>query len=441
MDNTWPEAAPSFLIIDPNSEDQKIQRAKSILSMIAPANSFLDYGCGEGHCVKISTAQQAIGYDIRPNDVKNCYTDWSKIVENQYEAILLYDVLDHLENESPQEVLKKLRTVLSPNGKIYIRCHPWTSRHGNHSYTNTNKAFIHLFDETAEQLPVKVKHPHHEYNEWLSDFKILKKTTHKQTLENFFKDKLEQLSHWDNIPLTESIDYYAFGNSIQGFANFLGVHHSTTPVGTYPANGFGLHDMHGNVWEWCNDWYGNYAIEEQVNPQGPSQGVDRCLRGGSFGDGPNWLRSAQRGLAHPDCKAGTIGFRVVNDQPLDIECVLIPSGRFRMGSLPNEPNRQWLGRDESHHYVNITKPFYMSKYLITQEQFYKVMGYNHSIIQNSQHPIENVNWHEAQEFCTKISCRLPTEAEWEYACRGKDHTFVEEILSINFIDYIICAAS
>src|SRR5262249_37460653 len=68
----------------------------------------------------------------------------------------------------------------------------------------------------------------------------------------------------------------------------------TTPVGSFPANAWGLFDMHGNVWEWCEDWYGPYAKEDIKDPQGVNNGVARVLRGGSWDNGPRNCRSARR---------------------------------------------------------------------------------------------------------------------------------------------------
>jgi formylglycine-generating enzyme required for sulfatase activity len=68
----------------------------------------------------------------------------------------------------------------------------------------------------------------------------------------------------------------------------------TTPVGSFPANAWGLHDMHGNVWEWCQDWFGDYPQKDLVDPQGPDAGKDRVLRGGSWNQYPKDCRSACR---------------------------------------------------------------------------------------------------------------------------------------------------
>ncbi|MBY0525919.1 MAG: formylglycine-generating enzyme family protein [Gemmataceae bacterium] len=82
-------------------------------------------------------------------------------------------------------------------------------------------------------------------------------------------------------------------------------------IGTFAANPYGLHDMHGNVTEWCADWHDIYAAEPQTNPTGPSVGQDRVYRGGSWFDHGNLCRSAIRGKNRPDTALTVVGFRVV----------------------------------------------------------------------------------------------------------------------------------
>jgi len=84
----------------------------------------------------------------------------------------------------------------------------------------------------------------------------------------------------------------------------------THPVAQKRPNAWGLYDMHGNVLEWCRDWYGNYEGGRRVNPKGASSGSVRVIRGGSWGYGPVFCRSAYRVRLRPDSRWVILGFRV-----------------------------------------------------------------------------------------------------------------------------------
>src|SRR5262249_13384813 len=104
-------------------------------------------------------------------------------------------------------------------------------------------------------------------------------------------------------------------------------HFGTAPVGSYPPNGYGLHDMAGNVWQWCADWYQpDYYLKHKgeisKNPQGPTSGFDpaeqgtskRVQRGGSFLCAPNYCARyivGTRGKGEPTSGAPHVGFRCV----------------------------------------------------------------------------------------------------------------------------------
>ena len=104
-----------------------------------------------------------------------------------------------------------------------------------------------------------------------------------------------------------------------------------------------------------------------------------------------------------------------------LEMVLIPAGKFIIVSRVSEKSRQ----KDNQHEVTLTKPFYMGKYEVTQEQYETVGGYNRSgRPKGAKFPVTSVSWEDCQEFITKLnaktngSYRLPTDAEWEYACRA-----------------------
>ncbi len=118
----------------------------------------------------------------------------------------------------------------------------------------------------------------------------------------------------DNLT-TDQANYngnYPYKNYPKG--KYLG---KTTPVGSYPSNAWGLYDMHGNVWEWCSDWYDAKYYEEckrqgvVENPLGPKTGSYRVLRGGCWYNYALYCRSASRNYGTPDSRSDYRGFRLV----------------------------------------------------------------------------------------------------------------------------------
>jgi formylglycine-generating enzyme required for sulfatase activity len=86
-------------------------------------------------------------------------------------------------------------------------------------------------------------------------------------------------------------------------------------VASYPANAFGLHDLHGNVWEWCSDWDGPSPGGAVTNPLGPAEGLSRVLRGGCWCSSAGSCRAAKRDRSWPSYRAPGLGFRLARTLP------------------------------------------------------------------------------------------------------------------------------
>ena len=347
------------------------------------------------------------------------------------------------------------------------------------------------------------------------------------------------LSGTNDDTLVGNIAWYSGNNGASGTPTY-----GTKPVGGKAANGLGLHDMGGNVGEWCGDWYGAYSAGAQTNPTGPATGTNRMLRGGAWGNVTGRVRSSSRSYSAPGGTFDLIGFRVarapldppptissvslntglvdggmaititgtnltgassvtiggvaatsvivvssttvtavtpagtaggrtvsittpggtanltngftytnlsytvleqnpdpavvtnvtlrnaitatgypwrVRDNWTQIEMVLVPGGTFTMGCTAS--NAYACSSDESPTpSVTITNAFYMGRYEVTQAQWLAKMGSNPSFFQGQAdsplRPVEQVPWTTIQGFLTATRMQLPTEAQWEYACRA-----------------------
>jgi formylglycine-generating enzyme required for sulfatase activity len=141
--------------------------------------------------------------------------------------------------------------------------------------------------------------------------------------------RLPTESEWEYADRAGTTTAFYLGSTLQsGQANFDGRYEydaatgtvsnptgvslgMTTPVGSYDASPWGLYDMIGNVWEWTQDWYGQYPPGTVSDPQGPVSGSFRVLRGGNWNNSATYGRSAYRNVASPAFKYQNIGFRVV----------------------------------------------------------------------------------------------------------------------------------
>ena len=160
-----------------------------------------------------------------------------------------------------------------------------------------------------------------------SNFKGNKKPVEKVSWDDCqeFVKKLNQLTGKNfRLPTEAEWEYAARGgnkskgykysgsNTIDDVAWYTSNSGSKThDVKTKQANELGIYDMSGNVWEWCQDWYGSYNSGSQTNPTGPSSGSSRVCRGGSWFNGARYCRVSNRNCYFPDGSFSYLGLRLV----------------------------------------------------------------------------------------------------------------------------------
>ncbi len=133
--------------------------------------------------------------------------------------------------------------------------------------------------------------------------------------------------------------------------------------------------------------------------------------------------SNEKDITKEPTKKESSGKEEITDLGKDVklEMILIPAGKFVMGSPASEKGHRV---NETQHEVTLTKPFYMGKHEVTQDQWDAVMVNNRSFYRGPKLPVTSVSWENCQEFIKKLNAktsggyRLPTEAEWEYSCRA-----------------------
>ena len=261
------------------------------------------------------------------------------------------------------------------------------------------------------------------------------------SLPNGWEYVLPTEAEWEYACRAGTSTAFFYGDDFNASYGDIYMYNLPEEVGSYPANPWGFHDMHANVFELVADWSTNedYSSDPVVDPTGPSEPPSPLseLRGTRSGG-----RSASRLMPGGGENTGlrialkhTGKYVAELNSTVDLEMIWVEPGTFTMGSPETEVGR--YASYETQYQVTLTKGFYLGKYEVTQAQYEAVMTGNSEGLSAAPNgtnypnrPVERVSWNDIQVFLTRLNQSestntpaewayvLPTEAQWEYACRA-----------------------
>lgn len=199
-------------------------------------------------------------------------------------------------------------------GKFEVTQAQWEAVMGTNPYDAPRSNGFYDAPGMAERL----RHPEHPATvSWEDAQEFIKRLNR---MEGRTVYRLPSEAEWEYAARAGTSTAYSFGESQKDLGRYAWHGEdfdsgSTHPVGMKEPNGWGLHDVHGNVWEWVQDWYdeGYYASSPAMDPQGPESGTKHVVRGGSWHQTADSWRSAFRKSYPPGYRGISIGFRLVRE--------------------------------------------------------------------------------------------------------------------------------
>jgi formylglycine-generating enzyme required for sulfatase activity len=283
--------------------------------------------------------------------------------------------------------------------------------------------------------------------------------------------RLPSEAEWEYVCRAGSGTRWYYGDDASLLGNYAWYYGNNEPPGSKPVQGklpnvWGLFDIAGNVFEWCeDDWHQSYSLAGRPDNgsawQGNPRTSHRVIRSGGWGVNSIYSRSSARYGASLDLRKGLVGLRIAQSAeaaatptptntatptptfvPQEIRISLpnlpaeakplvlvkIPTGNFMMGRYPSEQDGD--SNEDPQHQVNFAYEFHMGKHEITQAQWQAVLNTTpwagkDEVLDNQDCPAVWITWNDCQAFITELNklgqgiFRLPSEAEWEYCCRAK----------------------
>ncbi|MCR5183462.1 MAG: formylglycine-generating enzyme family protein [Opitutales bacterium] len=219
-----------------------------------------------------------------------------------------------------------------------------------------------------------------------------------------FKYRLPTSEEWEVACRAGTTTWFGSGDTEEDLARvawyYKNSEDETHPVGQKAPNAWGIYDMHGNVWEWCMDYRDSGRVCRGGSCDSDNRDADYCES------------------SHVNVPSGNPNYR---DRYRGFRVVLAPVGQF-----------EGCGQDPFEIVAIPGRNFSIGKYEVTQKQYEAIMGKNPSRFRGEDRPVECVSWHEACDFCQRLTVReraagrlpesleyrLPTSEEWEVACRA-----------------------